>query len=871
VSYHLGITRQPTWFVRLALCVALTGCGGASSVAPTTHVIEIDIDDHGLAGLWMANAPHLKGLIAQGTLAYTRVVVPTHSNQNNFALLTGQYPEASNVPANSWLSRANAFAPPVSLPGLETGDYARYDHNPLLTRGDSVYKAARRLRAPTAYFGELPPFEAGADIVHLSIVGASSSGLNITPDLARGLLTSVLLYPPSVVAAYAMDGPPDPGETLAHFTMRNAAAFIRTTSASNPMPSFMFVWDFIALDDDPTSATGANGAGLIKIVEDYDAGLGEMMAALDEKGLTPVTNILFTLDHGKVDTQQQVALGTRGGADPTKPADGQLAAVVAAKGPALGISTTDYALVNEDGDAQIYARVAGAGTAAGAARQLEVTHALLSLVQGGDIMGLDTTRTMTADGAMGTRRFHDFRASSPNQADIIVFPQDGWTLNQVDATNTAPGPFVEHAGFPYGRHGGFSVDELYVPLIMAGPAFKRGVLIPHPVEHPQVAATAMAALGQARLTTAQRPAISAALVGRDAEALPQPPSLPDARDAVLLASGFAGAPRLSGPPAPAVVLIDVAGLYDDEIFDDDALADAAAPLRQLAASGVRFQDFWTRSRDWPITEYETLVGGYPATDPWTPAAEDDPAQTVLPGAGLMLMPTPVRFVASQAGYDLWRQPLVLADESLFDAAHARGLTTALVGQPDFHGLHIAATSIDVSAPATTADAASTVSTLLAQHPQLLAVVALGAAREADRHSAAAKQSLSALAAAVAQIAAAAPGALVVLTSRGATTIDDPGADFYGAGSSRHVPFVIVGPNVRSGVVSSQPAIPADVPATLLFALAAPARTDFVDGTWAAGAPVGGIAQPTPRQATAGHALLRAFEIETTAAAPAPLP
>src|SRR4051812_42126293 len=57
---------------------AVAGCGdGDTTPKPASHgrVIEIDIDDHGLAGLWMANAPNLKGLIARGTLAYSRVVV----------------------------------------------------------------------------------------------------------------------------------------------------------------------------------------------------------------------------------------------------------------------------------------------------------------------------------------------------------------------------------------------------------------------------------------------------------------------------------------------------------------------------------------------------------------------------------------------------------------------------------------------------------------------------------------------------------------------------------------------------------------------------------------------------------------------------
>src|SRR6476620_10902462 len=107
---------------------AASGCkdtSGAGSLPVgqvyAKHVIEIDIDDHGLAGLEMANAPNLKGLIARGTLAYTRVIIPTHSNQSNMALVTGQFPDGNNVPANAWLGRDINFVPPVNLPGLASG------------------------------------------------------------------------------------------------------------------------------------------------------------------------------------------------------------------------------------------------------------------------------------------------------------------------------------------------------------------------------------------------------------------------------------------------------------------------------------------------------------------------------------------------------------------------------------------------------------------------------------------------------------------------------------------------------------------------------------------------------------------------------
>ena len=848
-------TRRGACVAAASLAALALGCGENHPAGPSSHVIEIDIDDHGLAGLWMATAPNIKGLIARGTLAFTHVVVPTHSNQNNMSLLTGQYPDGDDVPANDWLSRSAGFVSPVSVAGaLSVGDYALWDKNPLRVRGDSLYGATRAAGGRSAYVGELPPFEAGADDVHLSILGTmfESSTLTVTVDetTAKNLLTNALGYPQSVANSYSYDGPPESGETQTQFTLRDAADYIR----NHAMPATMFVWDFVALDDDPTSMYGADGPQIAQIIEDYDGGLGELLDALDAKGLTANTNILFTLDHGKVDTHNQVVLGTQGGAN----ADGQMAAVVTGQGAAMGLDTSSYALLNEDGDGQIYANVPGAGTAAGAAMQADVTHKLLALIQSGAITGLDTTRTLTADGALGTRSFHDFRAASPNQADIVVFPQDDWTLNQVDATNTTPGPFQEHTQYPYGRHGGFSADELYVPLIMAGPAFKSGVMLPHPVLHPEVAPTALATLGsKVALKTAARGAIHAALVGDPGETIAVPADPTTARDLVLTGSGFEGTPPAPTAPVTNVIVLDVAGLYDDELFEDATTATAAAGFRALAAQGTRFEDCWTESRDWPVTEYQMLTGGYPVA-PFIAAAEDDPTVTFPPGQGLLAMPPPAGRVADSDGYAAWRASTVFTGAGLFDAAVARSMATALIGAPDFQLLHI-------DPPGTTAPAAAPgglgaqLGALAAANPGgLLAVVAIGAPRTADRHSAEAQKELEALAVAAEDAAQGVPGALVIITSRGATTIDDPGSDFYGPGSSRHVPLVLLGPGVRAGVVTGEPATPADLPATILYALGAAMTTDVAEGSRAAGTAVGGVPQPTPAAATQGHALLRAF-------------
>ena len=237
---------------------------------------------------------------------------------------------------------------------------------------------------------------------------------------------------------------------------------------------------------------------------------------------------------------------------------------------------------------------------------------------------------------------------------------------------------------------------------MAGPAFKSGVMLPHTVLHAEVAPTALASLGKVggktvALQTAARGAIQAALAGNPGEtiAVPNPPD--GARALVLAASGFAGPPPAPTAPATNVIVLDVAGLYDDELFTDEVTATAAAGFRALAASGTRFEDCWSESRDWPVTEYQMLAGGTPVA-PYVAAAEDDPMLTFPPGQGLLAMPPPANHVANPGGAAAWRAPAIFAGGSLFDAAAARGLT-AFIGTDDFHLLH-------VNPPSMTADTAA---------------------------------------------------------------------------------------------------------------------------------------------------------------------
>jgi predicted AlkP superfamily pyrophosphatase or phosphodiesterase len=829
------------------------------------YVIEIDVDDHGLKALWQAQAPNLKRLINEGTLAYSRVIVPTHSNESNMTLVTGNYPDGHNVPTNSWLDRQNKYQQPFSLAGLGVGNYVFYDQNPLnpavTHHTESVWSTTHAAGLSNTYVGQLPPWEWGTDMAHFSILDAAVFGITLDGPTIKGILLNSLNYPTDVVSNHvSLDGPPDAGETIEHFTIRDAAeVWNKAVASGTKPPRYMFVWAFIALDDDPTSTYGGDGPQIAAVVDDYDNAIGDLLNAIDNSPYKGQVNIMFTLDHGKVDTTEQVALGTA-------VEDGeQLAELVANSGSLHHVGPDDYAILNEDGDALIYAKCDGGGTPAGMARQTEISHGLVELIQAGTLQGVDTSRTITWDGYMGTRRLHDYRIESPYQADVIVFPQPGWTLNNVDGTGV-PGPFSQTAHpYPYGRHGGFSEDELYVPLIMWGPAFKKGMLVPHPVNHPDVAPTAMKILGQ-QITTAEGAPINAALVGTETETLADPADMTTARDVMLAISGFDGTPTLTGTAATQAVIIDLAGVSYDAVFNDSVTMPHLQSLHDLAASGVSFDNAHLRNRSWAENEFEMLTGGTPVQDPtgaWLPSADSDPTQNGLPGEGLLQLPLPASGTPANAtALTTWRQaggtPWV--QHSLLDAFAS--VSTAVIGAPDFHLAHISPPASVTITAATADNAASSVSSYLQAHSNALVVVPLGSKLPGDVHSAGSLSAFDALAKAVSDIHTAAPNALLVVTSRGLNDIDDPAADSAGPGTSRHVPLIMVGPNVRAGVISGQPATSADIPATVAFGMGLATHTDFVEGTFIdQGAQTSGAFIVGPSNFAGGHALMRGFSLK----------
>jgi hypothetical protein len=874
-----------------SLLVVASFVGGCHREPPQDdlHLIYIDLDDHGLAGLWAANAPTLQSWIKGGTLAFSRVDIPTHSNQSNETLITGCWPDADNLPSNGYLDRTNYRAALSLSASLTVGDYIFYDQNPLLTSNGGRVASIYSQIAPdySTYVGMLPPFEHGASEVHFTLNGAYLEGLQITTDLATTLLECTLHYPPDYVKTLHLDGPPNPGESLGHYTMEDAAQIFRAAAqGQGTVPRVMFVWDFIALDGNPTNKFGADGPGLEKVIADYDHGLADLQQAVIDSGYGERTDFVLTLDHGKVDTNNQAEIEVT------------LQNEIQTKGSGHGVTVNDYALLDEDGDALVYARVNGAGTdPSKTAQQQAIAHGLVEMIQSGDLPGVDTTRTLTWDGYLGTHTFRDYHGDGPNQADIILFPKDNWTLGDVDGSFVA-GPInpAVHP-YPYGRHGGFSVDELYVPAIFYGPSFKKGRIIPVPIDHADVAPTALTAIGKDPPFTAQGYPVYAALANDPGETLADvtDPSItcPErvgsedpmacARDVVLFGAGYTGQPALSGgTPLPncgpvsaqGAIIIDVSGLYADSILPRQGQPYGASSITNtpfyptdagfmpsavqlLMANGVTFENYETYYRDWPVTEYQMLTGTYPRGATYVPFAEDDPNQKTIPAKGLFAMPPAKNFVSDMAGYNAWHTGNTkFGDQSLFAVAKQMGLRTALIGSPDFQAQHIDPTDIDIMP-----SSGMGVAQLLAGGGKQLIYYAVDGGAKASDAEAAAE-------AAVGEVQTALAGhrldtqMLVVLTSRGGAPIDAQNADAFGIGSARHVPLIISGPSVRKGVILSGPARPVDITPTVLFGLGQPTRTDFVDGTQIDGGtdPGTGMFVPVPSDAISGHVQVHAFTI-----------
>jgi len=225
----------------LVLCVVLAACA-APPAEPIEHVVVFGVDGMSPAGLASASTPNIDALVASGASSFTaEAVLPTTSAPNWASMIMGIEPEAHGIVAKKWDAAA---ARGRSFCGEPPG------------------------RVPTNVFRVLRAHEPGADVVA------------VYEWLAFGDLLE----------------PEDATRVRAAVPRQTAAAAIERI-ASGP-PRLLFV-QFVHVDN-LGHRFGHGSPEYVAGVEEVDAKIGEVLAALDAAGVRARTAVVVTSDHGGV-------------------------------------------------------------------------------------------------------------------------------------------------------------------------------------------------------------------------------------------------------------------------------------------------------------------------------------------------------------------------------------------------------------------------------------------------------------------------------------------------------------------------------------------------------------------------------------------
>jgi hypothetical protein len=218
-------------------------------------------------------------------------------------------------------------------------------------------------------------------------------------------------------------------------------------------------------------AQGTPTASLLSEIQFADASLGEMMAALKNRGLLDSTLIVISAKHGQspVDSSRYLGIGVpASGPITTSPATILESLLPYSESPAnptgIGPTEDDVSLVWLSNSSQTASAVA----------TLEATSPTTNNIAGiGQIFwGAGMTQLYNAPGLPPS--------GDPRTPDILVTPNIGVTYSG--------------SGKKLAEHGGFSHDDTNVIMLLSNPAF-RSSTITTPVETMQIAPTILQALG----------------------------------------------------------------------------------------------------------------------------------------------------------------------------------------------------------------------------------------------------------------------------------------------------------------------------------------------------------------------------------------
>jgi predicted AlkP superfamily pyrophosphatase or phosphodiesterase len=416
---------------RLGVCLGLTllMLSGAAKAQDQNQLRTIILMFDGLRPDYITPElmPNLYRLAKQGSYGKQHhSVFPTVTRVNSASYATGSYPARHGLMGNA------VFFPEISkTKGLNTGEAAELKRITEAT-GDHLLTAVSLGEVLQAAGKKLMVFSSGTTGQAFLQNHKVSGGAIINPDL---------ILPASFEAEVLKTLGPAPAAAKPNTSRHKwvTDAFFRYGLAADG-PLVSAIWY-----SDPDASAHSHGIGSpvakesIRIV---DGELGRILEMLETRDLTNTCNIVISTDHGFV-----THVGTE-----------SLADYLIQKGVKKAKDSDDVVVVG----GAIYVKN----------REPEAIKKVVALLQARESVGAIFTKGKKAGDMKGfvegTLSFAAIHWDHPSRsADILVV--ENWDNRKNEAG-------YEGTGFAQGvaGHGGSSPYEIHIPLIAAGPGFKKG-------------------------------------------------------------------------------------------------------------------------------------------------------------------------------------------------------------------------------------------------------------------------------------------------------------------------------------------------------------------------------------------------------------
>ncbi len=241
------------------------------------------------------DAPNIASLLDGGTALRDGIVssLPTVTLPNHTTIITGRHPGHHGILHNAWWDRRRGEQVVTNSP--ETWATAMES---LLPGTDSIHLALRRLEPACFTASVNEPADHGA---HYSTFDLMRRGVRVEfPRSAEGLphATEMFVRP---VKDYALFSQVD------HHGATQAVSILEGSYLGTDYPLPRFLWMNFALTDTAFHEGGPHSEIARASIRDTDGRLGEVLAALERRGVRDRTAVFLCADHGMEASDPSVA------------------------------------------------------------------------------------------------------------------------------------------------------------------------------------------------------------------------------------------------------------------------------------------------------------------------------------------------------------------------------------------------------------------------------------------------------------------------------------------------------------------------------------------------------------------------------------